>query len=163
LELEGDYMQIGDICLDKGTGWISKTIEDFEHSKYSHATTFIGYDNLIEAEGFERTGTVPIEKYQNQLDIYTCDSLTDAQRQEIKEYLIKEVGSRYDYLLLLVEAIRYVFHVVLPYKEPFKSHICSTLVVDAYKSVGIELCPNIKYPSPADLSNSKLLRKIGTY
>jgi uncharacterized protein YycO len=156
-------MQIGDIGLDKGTGWISKAIEDFEHSKYSHATTYIGYDNLIEAEGFERTGAVPIEKYKGQLDIFTCDSLTDAQRQEIKKYLIKEVGSRYDYLLILFEAIRYGLHIALPYKEPFKSHICSTLVVDAYKSVGIDLCPCTKYPSPADLSNSKLLRKIGTY
>jgi uncharacterized protein YycO len=156
-------MQIGDIGLEKGTGWISKTIEDFEHSKYSHATTFIGNNELIEAEGFQRTGAVPIEKYKGQLDIYTCDSLTDEQRQSIKQYLIKQVGSRYDYLLLLVEAIRYVFHVVLPYKEHFHSHICSTLVADAYKSVGIDLCPGIKYPSPADLSNSKLLRKIGTY
>jgi hypothetical protein len=163
LELEGDYMQIGDICLEKGTGLISKVIEECENSKYSHATTYIGYDNLIEAEGFERTGAVPIEKYKGQLDIYTCDSLTDAQREGIKQYLSKQVGSHYDYLLLLVEAIRYIFHVVLPYKEPFKSHICSTLVADSYKSVGIDLCPGIKYPSPADLSNSKLLRKIGTY
>ncbi|AGK96813.1 Orthopoxvirus protein of unknown function (DUF830) [Clostridium pasteurianum] len=149
----------GDIGLDKGIEWISKAIEGFEHSMYSHATTYID-GKLIEAEGFKKTGYVPIDKYKNQLDIFTCDRLTDGQRQKIKEYLNKQVGTHYDYLLILIEAIRYSLHIILPYKEPFKSHICSTLVADAYKSVGIDLCPNIKYPSPADLNQSKLLRKI---
>lgn len=153
-------MKTGDIGLDKGKDWISKTIEEFENSKYSHATAYVENGTLIEAYGFKPTGYVPISKYKNQLDIYTCERLTDEQRIRIKEYLQTQVGSHYDYLLIFVEAIRYGLHVILPFKEPFHSHICSTLVADAYESVGIGLCPNIKYPSPADLSQSKLLKKI---
>jgi len=153
-------MQIGDIGLDKGIGWISKTIEDFEHSQYSHATAYVGDGILIEADGFDPTGDAPITKYKNQLDIYTCESLTEVQREGIKDFLQGQIGTRYDFLLLIIEAIRYSMHIVLPYKEPFKSHICSTLVADAYKAVGVDLCQGIRYPSPADLSQSKLLKKI---
>ena len=156
----GGFMQVGDIGLDKGIGWISKTIEEFEHSQYSHATAYIGDGLLIEADGFDPTGDVPITKYKNQLDIYTCDSLTEVQRHGIYDFLEEQRGTRYDFLLLVIEAIRYGLHVILPYKEPFRSHICSTLVADAYKEVNVDLCPGIKYPSPADLSNSKLLKKI---
>lgn len=151
-------MKIGDIGLDKGREWISKTIEEFENSKYSHATAYVGNDTLIEAYGFKPTGYVPLSKYKGQLDIFTCDNLTDVQRIGIKDYLDKQVGKHYDYLLILIEAIRYGLHIILPFKEPFHSHICSTLVADAYESVGVDLCPGIKYPSPADLSNSKLLK-----
>lgn len=153
-------MQIGDICLDKGSGLLSKAIEEFEHSKYSHATAYVDNNLLIEAEGFETTGAVAIEKYHGQLDIFSHDDLTEQQREGIKKYLESQVGSHYDYLLILIEAIRYGLHIVLPYREPFKSHICSTLVADAYKLVGIDLCPGIKYPSPGDLSQSKLLKLI---
>ncbi|MDR3598521.1 hypothetical protein [Clostridium sp.] len=154
-------MKNGDICLKKGTGIISEAIEEFENSQYSHATTFID-GQLIEAEGFEKTEYIPIDKYKGQLDVFNCNSLTDEQRQGIKDFLSKQVGTRYDYLLLIIEAIRYALHVTLPYKEPFHRHICSTLVVDAYKSVGMDLCPGIKYPSPKDISESKLLRKVST-
>ncbi len=153
-------MKIGDVGLDKGSDWISKTIEDFEHSQYSHATAYVGDGILIEADGFDPTGDAPITKYKNQLDIYTCESLTEVQRQGIKNFLQGQIGTRYDFLLLLIEAIRYALNVVLPYKEPFRSHICSTLVADSYKAVGVELCPGIKYASPGDLSESKLLKKV---
>jgi hypothetical protein len=86
--------------------------------------------------------------------------LTDNARNTILLYLDKQVGSHYDWILLGLEGIRYIFHFMPFYKEPFYSHICSTLVSDAYKKAGINLCPGIIYPSPKDLSQSKLLRKI---
>lgn len=154
-------MRDGDICLDKGKDWISRAIEDFEHSGYSHATVYID-GQLMEAYGFKLTGYTSIDKYKGELDIFTCDILTDENRKNIKQFLDKQIGTHYDYLLLFVEAIRYLLHITLYYKEPFHSHICSTLAADAYKSVGVDICPGIKYPSPGDIANSKLLRKIGS-
>lgn len=152
-------MKNGDIGLEMGEDFLSKAIEEFERGKYSHATAFVD-GKLIEAEGFKKTGYAPLDKYKGKMDFFTCDNLDDIKREKIKEFLNSEVGSHYDYLLLLIEAVRYALHIVLPYKEPYRSHICSTLVSDAYKSVGVNLCKDVKYPSPDDLSKSKLLRKI---
>jgi len=152
-------MNIGDLVLVRGIGIVSDIIEDIEHSSYSHSAGIVSDGTIIEAQGFQITNYVPLSKYKGMADIFTCDILTDKQREEIVEYVRKEVGSHYDWLLLLLEGIRYLFHIIIPYKE-HKNRICSTLWNDAYKSVGVDLCPNIKYPSPADLSKSKLLRKV---
>ena len=99
--------------------------------------------------------------YKWKADIFTCDTLTEKERMDIAKYVRSQIGTTYDFLLLFLEAIRYTFHVMLPYKE-YNNYICSTLWADAYKSTGVDLCPGIKYPSPEDLSQSKLLRKVGT-
>lgn len=75
----------------------------------------------------------------------------------------KEVGGHYAFLLLFWEWVRYSFRVCIPWYDPGPNRICSTLwVVNAYRAVGIDLCPGIKFPSPADVAQSRLLRKIGT-
>lgn len=151
-----------DLILVKNKGFISDTIEEITHSPYSHVAGVIDSDGtLVEAEGFEKTGQVPISKYTD-YDVYRYEGLTKRQEYEILGYINGQIGSRYDYFLLVIEFFRYVFHTILPYKEPFGSHICSCLWFDAFKSVGINLCSDIdsKYPSPADVSQSKLLKKI---
>jgi uncharacterized protein YycO len=152
----------GDIVLTKGDGFISDTIEDITGSPYSHVAGVVKTNVIIEAMGFEHTGYEALDKYNGCADIFTCPSLTDKQRHEIVKYVESQVGSHYDYLLLFWELIRYVFHVSLPFKEKFNSHICSTLWCDAFRSVDVDLCPGIKYPSPKDISESKLLKKIGS-
>lgn len=149
-----------DLIIVKNKGWVSETIEEITHSKYSHVAGCIGDNTLVEAEGFEATGQVPLSKYDGIYDVYRCDSLTEQQKYEILGYINGQLGSRYDYFLLVIELFRYVFHTILPYKEPFGSHICSGLWSDAFKSAGIDLCPNIRYPSPKDISEGKLLTKI---
>lgn len=152
-------VKIADLVLVKGTGPISDLIEDISRSPYSHVAGIVKENEIIEAEGFKKTDYDGADKYKGTADIYTCDALTYEQRKKIVEYVKKYVGSHYDYSMLLVECVRYWFHKVLPHKE-YRNHICSTLWNDAYKSVGIYLT-DIIYPSPGELANSKLLRKIG--
>lgn len=152
-------MQIADIVIVKGQGVISEAIEDIEDSIYSHVAGIVKENEIIEAQGFQKTGFEGLDKYKGMADIFTCDILTDEQRLGIIKYVESEVGSHYDWLLLFLEGIRYLFNVMLPYKEEFHSHICSTLWAYAYRSVGVDLC-SVKYPSPRDISESKLLRKI---
>jgi len=151
-------MQKGDIVLVYGRSLVDDVIDDVEHSKYSHTAGFVTDDKLIEVNAI-KTEYVDMSMYKGKADIFTCDILTDEQRDLIALYIISQVGTHYDWILLFLEGIRYIFHVMLPHRE-FHNHICSTLWNDAYKSVGIFLCPDIKYPSPADLSESKLLRNI---
>lgn len=153
-------MKIGDIVLVKGEDCLSEVIQDIQDSIYSHAAEIVKENEIVEARGFEATGYDGLHKYKGKADIFTCDILNDEQRDVIVKYVENEVGGHYDWVLLFLEFIRYVFHIMLPYKKPFHSHICSTLCSDAYRSVGVDLCPGIKYPSPKDLSESKLLRKV---
>ena len=155
-------LQTGDIILVRGTSLLSRSIQEVEGSVYSHAAGIVKENEIIEAQGFQTTGYEAIDKYKGEGDVFTCDILTDEQRKRVVEFVEKEVGSYYDWILLILEFIRYVFHLMLPYKKIFNSHICSTLWADAYRSVGIDLCPGIKYPSPKDLSESGLLRKINS-
>lgn len=149
-----------DLILVRGQGFVSSSIEEITHSPYSHVCGYIGNNTLVEAEGFEKTGQVSISKYDsNDYDVYRCDGLTDNQKEGILRYITNQIGGHYDYFLLIIELFRYLFHLALPYKEPYKSNIYSSLWAMAYRSIGIDLCPN-KYPSPADVSESKLLRKI---
>lgn len=153
-------LEIGDLILVKGTGLISKAIEDIEHSQYSHVAIYVGNNQLIEAEGFEKTGYVSIDKYKGQADVYKHVYLTEFDKRNLLKYLKEQVGTKYDYLLLLWEFLRYVKHIALPYKE-YHSHICSTLANDAYQDIKVFLCPGIILPSPADIAESKMLIKIG--
>lgn len=160
-------MQIkpADLILVRGTGIISEAIEDVEHSPYSHvagvASLIIGTE-LIEAEGFRRTGYQALSHYAGHADVFRCDSLTIYDRKKIRELAEREVGGHYDYALLFIELIRYWFGVILPYREPPKARICSVLWAGIYREAGIDLCPGIRYPSPADVAQSKLLRKVGS-
>lgn len=156
-------MKRGDLIFVRGDSWIDHEIESISHSPYSHCAGFIGNNELVEAQGFRRTGFQSPSVYKGESDIFTCDTLTDEQRAEIVKYVTAQVGGFYDYLLIGWEALRYIFHWMIPFAEPFHSRICSTLWSDAYRKVGVDLCPGIKLPTPGDLASSKLLRKIGSY
>jgi uncharacterized protein YycO len=151
-----------DLILVHGdkNNFISREIEKITNSQYSHVAGYIGENTLIEAEGFEKTGQVPLSKYDEMYDVYRFEGLTNEKKDLILGFVNGQIGGRYDYFLLVIELFRYVFHKVLPYKEPFGSNICSQLWSKAFRSVGIDLTPNILYPSPKDISESKLLTKI---
>lgn len=151
----------GDLILVKGTTLIDKGIECISKSPYCHVAGFYQDIMLIEANGFRTTGYEPLQAYIGEADIYRCPSLTNEQRGFIMDYVQKEIGSHYDYLLIMWEFIRYVTNTLLPYTET-KSRICSTLWADAFLEVGIDLCPGIKYPSPGDIAQSKSLMKISS-
>ncbi|UOF90751.1 hypothetical protein LSG31_00265 [Fodinisporobacter ferrooxydans] len=156
-------MKLADLIFVRGTSFLDRSIEDITSSSYSHVAGIVKENELIEAQGFRKTGYQALDFYSSHADVYRCENMSDFQRDKILQYVTNEVGSRYDYLLIGWEAIRYLLHTMIPYREPPQARICSTLWADAYKSAGIDLCPGIKYPTPRDLAESKLLKKIGNY
>ena len=153
-------LKLGDIILVRGTGLISEAIEHAEHSPYSHTAGYVGGEMLIEANGFKKTGYQAIGAYSGCADVFRC--VIPVDRKRIVDHAKWAVGGRYDFPLLLVELIRYAFGIMLPYREPKRSRICSVLWAGIYRDIGIDLCPGIRYPSPGDLAQSKLLRKVGS-
>lgn len=151
----------GDLILVRGNYWLADLIEHISDSPYYHVAGVVKDNELIEANGFRKTGFQALDYYSGVADVYRCPTLTDEQRAIIMKYVYKQIGTNYDYKLIVWEAIRYLTHILLPFKET-KNRICSTLWSDAYLAAGINLCPDLKYPSPGDLAQSKLLVKVGS-
>lgn len=155
-------MRPGDLIFVRGKGLVVKPIKLVTRSKYSHVCGYVKKDLFIGVQDFRKTRYEVLKRYEGVSDVYTCDILTSWQRAMIVTYAKSELGSRYDYLLLGWEAVRYLFGITLPYSRNGK-RICSTLWADAYRTAGVDLCPGVKYPSPADLIKSPLLRHIGSF
>jgi hypothetical protein len=154
-------MKPADLVIVRGTDWMGRVVEEITQSPYCHVAGIVKENELIEANAFRWTGYAGLDAYKGQADVYTCDLLTDEQREKIVEYVTAFVGTHYDYLLLFWEWSRYKLRWVWPYKEKH-SRICSTLWADAYREARVDLCPDILYPTPRDLANSPLLRKVGS-
>jgi len=154
-------MRAGDLILVRGNDLLDRAIERVEHSPYSHVAGYVGDGLIIQAEGFRRTDYGALSFYGGQ-GVFTCPGLTDEQRRRIVAYVEAQVGTHYDYLCLAWELARYALHLALPRWVERERFLCSTLWADAYLSAGVDLCPGVWFPSPADLAQSPLLEQVGT-
>lgn len=161
--MEITELQPGDLILVRGTAGIARVIEAVEHSPYSHVAGVVEGSTLVEAQGMRRTGTIDASAYVGCSDVYRFKyPLPIKRRDKIVELAKAAIGGRYDYLLILIELVRYLLHVTIRYKEPPNARICSVLWTSIYRKAGIDLCKGIRYPSPADVVASPYLKKVGS-
>jgi len=152
---------LADLVIVRGTSPFDRVIEDVEHSPYSHVVGYVGGGLVIQAEGCKPTGYASLSFFAGQ-PVFRCALLAEGQRRQIVDWVTDRIGSHYAYGLLLWEWARYALHVVLPWWIEQRKYICSTLWADAYRAAGMNLCPGIRFPSPADLAQSLLLAQVGT-
>lgn len=152
-------MRPGDLILVRGADWLGREIEAVSHSPYSHVAGLTPDGRLIEAQGFRRTGYQALAAYSGAYDVFTCDMASEEHRRGVQAFVESKIGTHYSYLLIGWELLHYVAHLDLPFEER-QRFLCSTLWVQAYRSVGIDLCPGLRYPSPGDIALSPLLRKL---
>lgn len=155
-------LQPGDLLLIRGNTWIDKVIKRITGSSYTHVAGVVSPDEAVEILPFKRTHYQKLETYTGRVDVFTCNNLTDDQRRKIVEHAINKIGTKYDYKLVIWEASRYLLHWIWPYK-PGNDSLCSTLWADAYRNAGVNLCPDIIYPSPGDLGESPIIEKVKNY
>ncbi|WAH37709.1 C40 family peptidase [Alicyclobacillus dauci] len=155
-------VKLADLIFIKGDGFFSRVIERIEHSPYSHVAGVVKPNELVESIAFRPIGYGGVDTYDGVADVFTCNQLTDAQRQAVVNFVIERIGTGYDYPIIGWELFHYEFHIDLPYREDGKDFDCSELWRVAYKSVGIDLCPGLEYASPGDMVLSPLLRKVGS-
>jgi uncharacterized protein YycO len=155
-------IRLGDILLVRGNTWIDKIIRKITGSPYSHVAGVVNSQEAVEILPFQKTRFQKLSSYTGRTDIFTCIDLTREQRRKIVEHIANKVGTKYDYKLLLWEVSRYLLNWKFPYQAREKC-LCSTLWTEAYRKAGVDLCPDILYPSPGDLGNSSILQKVETY
>ncbi len=147
----------GDVLLVEGDLRISSAIKYFTHSSWSHAAFFTGGApgaELIEANLEQGVTTAPLAKY-DRLNTRICRplGLRDAELQAVLAHMRQAVGRSYD-LRNVFDLARYF----LP-RLPFPHHvrrrllalgsgdptraICSTLIAEAFQSVGYPILPDV--------------------
>jgi hypothetical protein len=152
----------GDIILVRGSTWMDKVVKTITRSHYSHVAGVVRSEEVIDIQPFTQTGYRKLDSFYGQADVFTCDVLTEDQRKKIVNYVNKEVGTSYNNWLIVWQGCRYLLNLQWPYKTD-KGNLCSTLWTDAYREAGVELCPDVVFPSPRDLADSKLLQKVLSY
>jgi len=158
-------MKQGDIIAYRGNySIISTIIKKITKSKFSHVGIFVGGGMIVESDGYVgRVAYKPLSDYVGTIDIYSCEYLTDEQRQKICDYAVSKIGDKYSYLLTLWLGIKLVFGILLPFFDTKSAKNCSELVNLAYsESIGLRLCPD-KWPTPDEIVKSELMVKIGEY
>jgi cell wall-associated NlpC family hydrolase len=152
-------MKQGDLVFFKSQSnkWVDQLIKIFSRAKNNivHVAIYVGPDKTIEANLGKKVGYATISEYSNRnVEYKTCPELSDEQRQNIIDYCAKQFGQNYDLMEILKMFFLYFF-IKIPYVEQ-KMKDCSTLVWNAYHSVGIDLFPVVDC-SPENLYDSDKL------
>jgi len=155
----------GDVLLVEGNRRISAAIKYLTQSTWSHAALYVG-DALGVTDGDGRAkrlievnlGTgceaVPLEKYQSyNTRICRASGLTPADRQAVVDFMVANLGLKYDNKNIL-DMLRYFFPTPpVPVRwrrrmiqfgsgDPTRA-ICSSLIAQAYQSVRYPILPEI--------------------
>jgi hypothetical protein len=156
----------GDILLVEGNERMSSAIKYLTQSTWSHAAFFAGDALPDPADGSERPRlievnlgegcvAVPLSKYQT-FNTRICRpvGLNDADRATLVTFMRGRIGLRYD-MRNIFDLLRYYFPTPpVPVRwrrrmlavgagDPTRA-ICSTLIAEAYQSIGYPILPTIR-------------------
>lgn len=156
----------GDVLLVDGCDRVSAAIRYFTQSSWSHAAMFVGeiaetrasdglVHDLVEMNLGEGCVSAPLEKYRlYPTRICRPAGLNDADRRAVVAYLMNRIGLQYD-TRNVVDLARYMLP-ALPMPRRFRRRmmslgsgaptraICSTLIAQAFDTVGYPILPQIE-------------------
>lgn len=159
--LNVDYLQPGDIILERGYEWYSEKICEQTGSRYSHAMICVG-GTIIEAT---RAGGVfsriPNRSTVREINDFLVLRLKETPEPEVIEKICGHarylVGSQYSVSeALSVKGPQFLKQ----FSENSRKQFCSRLVAQCYKEGGINLVDDINFCSPADIENNDDLLRV---
>jgi uncharacterized protein YycO len=156
----------GDILACYSTTFIGKLISKFTGSNVSHVAIKISDTLIMEASWFG-VKLAKIDPYLGKSKVLRCGILTEEQRRSIVKFVLNRVGTPYDYKLFIGIALNIVLKKLRIYRAELhwdnsSKDICIELVIEAYRSVGVELLPDIEDKDivPCDVLKSNKLREV---
>ena len=155
------HLLTGDIILSHERGSASsRNIALLTGSFFSHSAVYLENGVMIESV----TTGVQLRPTQDEFSkceyvIMRCLALTDEQREKILTISPSFVGQHYDFGSAINILRRTFMSNGKNIPKPSNANICTNLVVDLYRKVGIELT-KIKNPTPKELYNSSALQRV---
>jgi hypothetical protein len=158
-------LQPADVILVEGRLRISSMVKYLTQSTWSHSALYTGDaapgggPDCIEADiiaGVRRFNLHDLLPYH--VRICRPIGLTDQDRQAVVDFAMSKLGTQYD-LRYVVDLARYLFPLPVPQRfrrraigflsaDPTRA-ICSTLIAQAFKSIGYPILPEITEESLA--------------
>lgn len=146
-----------DILACWSNGIVSKLISTVTKNKVSHIAIKIN-DKLIMESRFIGTKLSLLENCKCNYIVLRCPYLNEKQRNAIIKFVMESVDKKYDFRLFTGIGINRIFGVKTNWDNP-KKYICVELIIEAFRSVGIELLESIPDQEivPSDFLNSDKL------
>ncbi len=181
-EVVASALRPGDVLLVDGSTRISTAIKYLTQSTWSHAALYAGealgtrdgrgnLNTLIEADVVDGVRAVALADYARfATRICRPVGLTPAQIAKVLEHAIARIGHKYD-LKNVIDLARYLFPtppvpsrfrrrlIALGSGDPTRA-ICSTLIAQAFESVGYPILPEIMLEKLDDPACSDCYREI---
>ena len=177
------YLQPGDVLLVEGDRRISVAIKYLTQSTWSHAAIYVGDvfqqggDDphvLIEADLKAGVIAVPLSNY-DYLHTRICRpyKLTPQDTQQLIDFVVQRIGYQYD-MKNIFDLVRYLLPTPpVPVKwrrrmlalgsgDPTRA-ICSTLIAQAFQSVGYPILPEIERQAEGVLAETEDIMHIRHY
>lgn len=155
------FLRPGDVLLVEGGERVSTVIKYLTQSTWSHAGLYIGEalgvdkPSLIEADLVNGVAAVPLEKYADRnTRICRPVGLSPEDCANLIDFAVAHIGDAYD-LKNVVDLARYLLPLppvplswrrrmlALGSGDPTQA-ICSTLLAQAFQSVGFPILPTVK-------------------
>lgn len=168
-----EVLQPGDVLLVAGDTRISAAIKYLTQSAWSHAALYVGPghftdpthagDCFVEADIGDGVRSVPAAEYRA-LPTRICRpvGLTDTDRTSLIQFALARLGHRYD-LRNVIDLARYLIPtppvparfrrrmLALGSGDPTRA-ICSTLIAQAFQSIGYPILPTPEIRSVSSVS-----------
>lgn len=157
-------LRTGDLIFFKSYGSIiEKLIQFFTRSEYVHVACFTGNNTIVEAmrEGVREREFK--ESWLNEMNIVQRHKYaTPVQLNRAINFMLSQVGKKYDFLGLVGIAYALVFKKKNNILDSKNRYWCSELVADGYHYSGLAVgCSKKTYKvSPADLIKSGLFQEV---
>jgi hypothetical protein len=158
-------LRMGDVLLVAGGSTLSTAIKYLTQSTWSHAALYVGdalgvadrgeAHTLIEVTPVDGCVAVPLSKYERfHTRICRPVGLTDADREDVIQFMVSRLGTRYD-MRNIFDLARYLLPtppvptrwrrrmIALGSGQPTRT-ICSTLIAEAFGRVQYPILPRIE-------------------
>jgi hypothetical protein len=173
-------LRAADVLLIAGNSKLSTAIKYLTQSTWSHAAMYVGdvlqrctkgeAHTLIEVTPVDGCISVPLSKYERyHTRICRPVGLTDADREELLEFMIARLGTQYD-MRNVVDLARYLLPtppvptrwrrrmIAFGSGEPTRT-ICSTLIAEAFGRVQYPILPRVERMTAEQRGISKFRRR----
>lgn len=153
-------MIIGDIILVKSKNPFSRLIQIVTKSPYNHSLCYIGNEQCIESSwsGVRLTNINGVKNY----DIYRHKTATKTELNMATDWMISQIGSKYDYLGLLGIGLAMIGKNKVNKLDDKNRYWCSELIADGYINAGINnnFNPQTWLTAPSIFTDKKYYNKI---
>lgn len=146
------------IVFYKGETIISKLIKKLTKGKYSHcALVLMDSYHVVQLDWKTPTSIQHLNYERNMYDVYELTfELTVDEQIGISQYILDRLSTTYDFKFICSRFFNLFFN-TKTYNSKDKYN-CDELIIDAFRSVGINLLNGDEKISPEILSKSKLLK-----